>query len=65
MTTSDLGQLLFDQANAANHAAVVHITIGRQQVARDVEAWIKRNTDPATGIAHTETLLALIQKDLP
>ena len=32
---------------------------GRAQAFREVEQWIARNADPATGMAHTETLMAL------
>ncbi len=37
---------------------------GRNLMAHEVIAWINRIADPATGMAHTETLRALMQKEL-
>lgn len=59
----DLGRSLFEMANDMNRAAVQHIAIGREQAFREVRAWIERNRD-AHGMAHTESLLALVRKDI-
>ena len=55
----DLAQLAVDTMRAQGTAIQSGMEIGRAQAFREVEAWIKRNADPATGMAHTETLLAL------
>ncbi len=60
---TDLGALLFDQANQHNRMYLSAMNAGRQQVAREVEAWIKRNAD-ALGMAHTESLLAICKKEV-
>lgn len=60
---SDLAAMLFDQANAHNRMYLAAMNAGRAQMAREVEGWIKRNTDAATGVAHTESLLALCRKE--
>ena len=59
---TDLGALLFDQANVHNKMYLAAMKVGRAQMAREVEAWIKRNAD-ARGMAHTESLLAICRRE--
>lgn len=60
---SEIGKQLFEQARLANDMAALHGKIGRQQMAREVLAWVKANAS-ALSASNIEGLLALCNKDL-
>lgn len=58
----DIGAMIFEQANASNRAAVQHIAIGREQMARDVMAWVNRTGLHKFGDVPIGELVELLRK---
>lgn len=58
-----LAKQLFDQANATNEMATSYLKLGRQQMARDVVAWIQKTGVHTFGTVPIGELVALCSKE--
>lgn len=58
-----LGKQLFDQMQATNEMAASYLTLGRQQFAREVIAWIQRTGTHRFGDLPIGELIALCAKE--
>ena len=59
---SDLGKHLFEQVTIINEGQRIALSLGRQQMARDVLEWAHRNADNLGG-TNIESLLAICNKE--
>ena len=60
---TDLVQLIFEQAALTAEAQRISLKMGRSQMASEVLAWIRQNTEGLGG-TDIDSLLALCEKEL-